>query len=557
MLKFLEEVSTAPRRKSYCWRDEKISVLSFCLLWTVFACRVLSLLQWVKIIYRKCAVLYKRSTRDIGSKRINVPPIVVELYFISWFIIQLVIYLSHYQTAFSKGICYYFVFESVVWVVYYTILRRFFEESYSINHVLEYFVVLLILVPTQVLTFSNILGIPIKESFLGILGIETIPDHFVINLLGLGYQVIVIAMIISTFPSESVVVKETVMDHFIIGCGDVVINRLLPELNRRQEKVSYLYALSDSPDYIPACARFDTDSDLKNELLYHVDRNHIVWIATPSHTHAEYLRLLLNTEARFIVLEKPIAVSFNDLQIVKSEAIDKQDNQNRVFFLSYYILEKALPLYYYSLNNNESRRSNYKKYLKEYSVENVPPKEAIRKIEVVLEEGTDERQWVKNNGGQACETFIHNVLVASLFAGSPNTWTIIEKCVSNEGNNIELTAKKNNIDIHLTLKKNLNTQVKRRFAKLYFDNEVSLEADFDKESLCISNADRQKEYITMRRKYRRKYSVLTDLVYRYASGEFKSYEVDGRSNQIECLNWILTTFCDETSNDVICSSSSN
>lgn len=60
------------------------SVLSTILLWSICICRYLSVLQTVKGCYRYIAQKKKIATRDGESTRVNVPPILPELYFICW-----------------------------------------------------------------------------------------------------------------------------------------------------------------------------------------------------------------------------------------------------------------------------------------------------------------------------------------------------------------------------------------------------------------------------------------------------------------------------------------
>lgn len=212
--KLVSDVAPFPCNESYIWRDNKISILSAFLLWIIAFFRWFSLLQWIKFFYRKHACKCNYGSRDFGSNRKNIPPYIVEIYFIIWLVVQEIFYIISYFHIFSinnmiiHGINCYFIFESMVWVIYYTVLRRFYDEIYRINHILENFVILLVIIPTQALSFSNTYTIPVYCALFGILGIKTLSNSVFINLLGLLYQSIVIVLIISAFPYELIVKKN-------------------------------------------------------------------------------------------------------------------------------------------------------------------------------------------------------------------------------------------------------------------------------------------------------------------------------------------------------------
>ena len=216
-------------------------------------------------------------------------------------------------------ICGYFLFESTAWVMYYTVFRRFFEEKYSINHVLEYLVVLIILIPTQALAFANMYGVKFQDCLLGMMGIGDVDGHVLIHVLGLGFQIIVIAMIINSFPPEAVLVRNSTYKNIIIGCGDVVKNRLLPELLRRQEVVSYVYSTTPDPESKDYC-KVTSEEKILKAIEKNSDEDSIIWIETPSSSHVRYLKALMEDEVsrKLIVMEKPMAVSREDLDFINS-----------------------------------------------------------------------------------------------------------------------------------------------------------------------------------------------------------------------------------------------
>lgn len=563
------EISTVPKKKSYIWKDEKPSILAFILLWLMFVCRFFSLLQWGKFLFRKIGKRCRRVSKDPGAKRPNVPVLFVECYFILWLAAQILIYnyapFDADTHIIISVVCGYYLFESVIWVIYYTVLRRFFEEKYSINHILEYFVVLLVLVPAQALAFSNINGFPFSDCLLGVLGISEIEGQILMSIIGLGFQIIVIAMIVNSFPPELIHVQTTTFTNMIIGCGDVVKNRLRPELMRRQAIISYVFATEKDKDSEEYCM-VASEERIKKKIKHFSDDETIVWIETPSNKHIDYLKFMLdeNVRCRLMVLEKPIAVSLNELELIDKH-IQNSYYDDHIFFLSYYILEKALPLYMYYKYNRA-----YNKYLDIYTelstddvekdgeevFKNFPKKTDLKKITVTLHEKEPEkRKWVDEVGGQACETFIHNMLIASLFVGIPDNWKIREYdktknhleaiLLKDSDENLKLN---NDVEIVLDMQKGVETC---RYAKLEFSDGQKLFCDFDEKALyiCIKDCQNNCEKgckrengqlaIKVKRAYDYKYAILTDLVARVTNDECECEDVDGRINQIECLKWLI------------------
>lgn len=517
-------------------------------------------MQWGKFLFRK--IKKKKVSKDPGAKRANVPAYFVECYYLLWLAVQIIIYnfvpFDADNHKIITGVCRYYVFESVAWVIYYTVLRRFFEEKYSINHILEYLVVLLILVPAQALAFSNINGFAFSDCLLGVLGISDIEGQVLMRIIGLGFQIIVIAMIVNSFPPELIHVHTTSFKNMIIGCGDVVKNRLRPALRKRQAVISYVFATDKDKDSEEFCT-VASEEKIKKEIIHFTDDETIVWIETPSNKHIDYLKFMLdeNVRCRLVVLEKPMAVSLNELEFI-DEHIKKSYDDN-IFFLSYYILEKALPLYMYYKYNHA-----YNKYLDIYTevsaddveedgkeaFKKLPQKSELKKITVTLhEKDPEKRKWVGEAGGQACETFIHNMLIASLFVGVPDNWKI--KKYDKTRNHLEATLLKDsnenlklNNDVEIVLDMQKGTTTSKREAVLEFSNNCKLICNFDEKSLYICEKDCKKENrklaIKVKKMYDEKYAILTDLVARVANDECECEDVDGRINQIECLKWLIS-----------------
>lgn len=534
------EISTYPNRDSTKWVGKERSLLATILLWGLWACRVVSLLQISKLIFRKVAIAVKKATLDKHATRVNVPPMLCEIYFIAWFALLGCVYWFGIESPVLKGFIIYYLFESVVWVLYYTVFRRFFEENYSIYHELEYLTVLILIIPTQALGFASLYHDTFTNILSGLLGAGGDAAPIPVKILGALFGAIVISMIISAFPSEHVKKKYNTSKAFVIGSGDVVAERLHPALMDAERPLGEIkvFDLESHPERQPYAHYFENEKALKSQLLGEIDENAVVWIETPTSTHVSYLRALLETPARLIVLEKPIARKKDDLAFVK-ETITDREKRDRIFFLSYYVLEKALPLTMLFEYNER-----YRKYLDiedEYFAKNWRmAMGSLVSAEVVIHEGKDSRPWVDADGGQLYETFLHNVLIASLMAGRPSGWENAKLTQSKETKTIELTATVMDAQIRLSQKKGVPESEKCRYARFEFSGG-RIEADFETQSvkLCLDKLNKTVA-LEVKDHYRARYSILTDLVMRCYDGEISPHETDGLENQIEVIEWLST-----------------
>ncbi len=563
----LDKISTPPDTDSLNWPDGK-SLLAWILLETIYICRVVSLLQIIKYVFR---IISKRTSKtknekvskDIKAKRINVPPIIPEMYFIVWLVAEVAIYIyAPRQQCCFQVMCGYYLFESVVWVLYYAIFRRFYEEKYKIQHPLEYFVSFIIIIITQSLSICYLYKVNFSGSLVsGFLG-NPIGDDVkpIVGIIGAVYAAVIISMIIGGFPNESSKKKRN--HHIILGNGDVVQNRLRPRLVERHCNFQ-IYDLNRDKDVEPI-EPGKLGSDAKSYST--------VWIETPSFVHLYYLLILLRSDAGMIVVEKPITSQRNELSVVKG--LIESDDRKRIFFLSYYVLEKALPLIY--LKRNYMRiyekyiyikkgsttffleNENDKKYeeherkwqnIKRELFEKVHELGRIVSLDVVLNEGDDKRDWANNYniyGGQLFETFIHNVLIATYFVGSPGTWKEPKLISDNNYTKFKLSAfGQQGEKINLCMKKGCRD--KCRYAEIKCKHGTIF-ADFDKETagVKLKKTDENSveetpinDYIVgIRDEYRKQYAVQFDLVNECVQRGLSPSGIDGLQNQIETIEWL-------------------
>lgn len=488
--------------------------------------------------YRGVAKLAHKSTKDQKAKRINVPAWFVEIYYLVVFAVEFLLYLTH-----SGGqnvglyISIYFIFESFVWIVYYSIFRRFFEESYKTQHSLEYFILFPAVLMTQVVAFACIYGQTIQNTLMYFLCVDN-AEHSIIIVLGFIYQALVIGMIISSFPEERTKAGIKRTKHIIVGNGDVVKRRLIPALNMQNEYIQRKYdikAISSNDKNSENVWVKDDSKTIAEEIRKISTGRSIIWIETPSNEHVSYLRFLvkgMDLTNKLIVMEKPISVDTQELAEVKTINADKKI-RGHIFYLSYYLLEKALPLYYLY-----SRREEYKKYLSCSNLEMFDNGLGrLKRIEVIISEKEETRESVLNSQLiQKCDTLIHNVLIASLFAGLPQNWTISEASVDRNGKYLIL-AKSGETEIKLVQEKNKDVQVRRTASLKYEFGNV--EMNIDSGTLTIVKDGYGISTIKLKPEYSQQYSIQTDMVIRAYNEEILCEESDGLYNQIECMEWLI------------------
>lgn len=539
----LQQISTMPNPESFYWAGKQFSLLATVLLWSMWLCRVFSLLQWVKYIYRAIAAAVLKLTRrrdqsgeKNGSGRPNVPPLLCEIYYILWMAFFALVYtkvlaVPYWVMQLTTAM---YLFESVVWVLYYTIFRRFFEARYSIYHELEYLSELLLVIPTQALCFSLRYDKSFLNMLTGLLGAGTEDTPFGVTVLGVMVMAIVVSMIISAFPTEKVKKYTPKSKILILGNGDVVKGRLLQALEKLKKDVHSVHTLPAEGDPEPDEKALETYCQLIRDNL---EQHSIVWVETPTHTHVAYLKELLDTSAELIALEKPITHDLAELTYVE-KLLSNSISRNRIFFLNYYLLEKALPLVWLLYSN-----SCYLKYL---DIDHAFPTEdwktqlgRMTALEVQILEGEETREWALDMryGGQWLETFIHNVQLASHMVGSPYTWEQLERAIGAEEN--ELHAYKNGVRIHLLQQKGVSEEKQQRYLEARYEGG-RIFVDLQEQSLRLElNGAEKPYYIRVNDEWKQKYVIMADLVLRVKYNQIPVQEADGLYNELLINRWLL------------------
>ncbi len=542
-------LASEPGKHQYHWQGG-ISILTVGILWLMMAMRSVSILQTCKLIFRKIS----HADTDFASKRANVSPSFQELYFVIWAVFLIVQISCGFSSPFMIALDCYFIIESITWIMFYTVFRRFFDEKYAIYHVLEHLPLVFALIPLQAIAFASACmtqtsHVSWREIVPVLLG-EANENYIIFSFFGLLYSAIVISMIISSFPSENI--KPGNPNTIIIGAGDVVKNRLIRAMIQRIERLGeskvgeiHIYTKERIENL-----RNEWDLKIKSmcipkttESIYHliekktIGNNVIAWIETPSDSHLYYLELLLNN-ADFIAVEKPIVSNRRDL--VRLKEFTSSENRKKVFFLSYYLLEKALMLTFLRRPN-----SFYLKYL-DGGVEEFYTKYLelgkIKSITIQLIEASDYR--VLPAGGQLIETFIHHCLIASLFSGLPDSWTIqnYTRIETSRQTSIRLSATGElGETIELVLVKGFDSEnpTKKQCASLVYDSGT-IEADFDNKIAMIKDiSGKDIAKTSIREEYKNHYDVQCDMVYECYANSIDPSMIDGLYNQVEVLDWLL------------------
>lgn len=450
--KFVEQLSTKPHYESYTWGGEQ-SLLALIFYQAVYLARFLSPLQWYKTIWRKTNVA--KAARD-GKERSDFHALHSELYLLYVLAFALCAYflndgLSAYLLIFYPEMLERFVFiktlimgwlliESILWTLYYMLLRILIEKRLSIFNEAEYFVVLPVVLFTQIVLLSDALNADLRDVTTALFNLSYSQTqisgtaHVGIGMLGYIYTVLIIANIINLIPALPVRRRPNIT---IIGAGDVVENRILPALIKSNfYKKSQVSVASDriNPDFKAYLKRhkisyFEARAPHDKKELSFSQRNKIrqdisnfvakrssyAIIATPTEEHFPYMTTLAKKEITFAI-EKPIIGNIAELQAIQAYG---KDIMSRGFLLSYYWLEKALPLnYFLTLNANYrdfldiQTGNNSKSFISQNILAYIRQRLGQPKhVSISFFEDQDQRQWalLKETGGFYYETFIHPI----------------------------------------------------------------------------------------------------------------------------------------------------
>lgn len=199
---FLEMLANKPDKSSYDWKGN-YSIFNFILFWSIRGLRLVSALQFAKLIFRS-----PFKDQDANKERPDVPPLFQELYFTVWGILLIVQVSRGLSSSFICILNVYFLIESTTWILYYGVFRRFFEKKYKTYHELEHLPLILLMIPLQAIAYAaclmninantNITWCKVMPVLLG----QAKEDMIIPGIFGFLYSAIVISMVIRSFPDE-------------------------------------------------------------------------------------------------------------------------------------------------------------------------------------------------------------------------------------------------------------------------------------------------------------------------------------------------------------------
>ncbi|MBR4532524.1 hypothetical protein IKO70_08970 [bacterium] len=200
----LEMLANKPDKSSYDWKGN-YSIFNFILFWLIRGLRLVSALQFAKLIFRSP---FKDQDANKNKERPDVPPLFQELYFTVWGILLIVQVSRGISSSFTCILNAYFLIESTTWILYYGVFRRFFEKKYKTYHELEHLPLILLTIPLQAVAYAaclmninantNITWCKVMPVLLG----QAKENMIIPGIFGFLYSAIVISMVIRSFPDE-------------------------------------------------------------------------------------------------------------------------------------------------------------------------------------------------------------------------------------------------------------------------------------------------------------------------------------------------------------------
>ena len=496
IIDYADKISTRPNETSWRWKG-KVSPLACFTLYIIYLARLLSLLQHCKFWYRTIKRKHRKSfTVDKASKRINIPSMFVEIYFLCWCVLLFVL---PKEWLLTRWMAFYFMGESIFWLLYYFFFRRFFEERYAIMHALEYIVLLPVLIIAQVKCISIVFGTSLYFSFTSLFFPSQLQHPYII-VLSVLYTALIFGIFLSNLPIEQVKERGNYRYNIsIIGNGNIVQKRLKQAIaaTDTQMQIAILDVQPYTTKYELIKRAHFHYFEINENTMKNVLASNILWIASPSYAHFEYLNQYINHI--FTVIEKPLTINKMELEAIKQ--LRHNGMWNKVFCLSYYYLEKALPLTF--LYNPYTF---YEKYINFHNINRgdilslFSKMGNLRTVSIVIHEGVDERAWTleERYGGHLFETFIHLVVLARMVTGINSKWQTekmsIQDSNGHSGTCINYHGTTDNlIDINLSMRKFVASEACKRYCELTYEHG-SMYVDFDKQSLIAHDTDAKNSF---------------------------------------------------------------
>jgi predicted dehydrogenase len=604
---YFHNVAGFPPPTLWLW-GAKPSILASLGAWTFFLARCISPLQHIKNYAR---VRFERSRArqsprgrtgaiEIEQERPNFEARDTEIYFLTVLAIALVSYWIHLILAGSawpgplpqpgpmvavivsalRGAIQIWAaitaIEVFFWISYYLLWRNFAEPAYTLYHPVEYFVLFPFILLIQCLDIAILRDVGVMTVIVDLVGGAT--DHSAgIGILGQYYFVIIVTNLLSMFPATRF---KTPIVINIIGAGEVVAERIVPAFLRDGGRIGaehlLVHSLDEDDGFAPKLAAAGVALDLHKEAPELAESKIIkrvlasgapAIIASPSDSHFRYITAFNNGGIRFAV-EKPISTLPQEIKVF----LDRSDIfRNNMFALSYYGLEKGLPLTYLLGNNH-----HYEHFLGLKADAPVADRTPtlhfdapellhrlgrLRSVRIDLVEGPDRspragrRVWTEERGAQglAFETMIHPLIMLHKLlvqqglaieafvpevvegisgdAATPGTTTFLRYDAAIE------RAPAEPIAITLTCGKYADPESQARGGSADYANG-RMTFDFDAKTCTVALSEGGGGTIFVRKEYADNYVVQTELMARFFATGWTDIRYDDLDDQLRVLGWL-------------------
>lgn len=578
-LQLVDDVVTLPRRGAIVW-SHRPSILAAVTFTSLAIGRFFSPLQWLKWAFRRKALVAPKGRLQ---HRPDFHALYSELYFFGvCALLWAATFLpddSIYRVI-KSGIGWLFFFEIVVWTIYYGTLRGFIERSYSIYHRTEY----LLMVPLAFVVCAGSYALATSDSFasaarffMGI-GTETHAHAIVGTAVNILFFAVVMSYLIAQFPAARVKaddVDQLGRELTIIGAGDVIETRAWPAAT----KVGYdasriaILALGPRPSWMPPSPNppqyIQVNSDLAATAREAVKAGRPILIATPTNTHVELINAIRVAAEEWVasrrsiplIVEKPLCGPGQYQQLQK--AIEDYGVRN-LFSLSYYLIEKALPLTALLTGNTIYLRyvvvnSGLRSWGQvQDAIRQLGPLKRIRGRlrEDQARSPAMNRLWVLDpaHGGIVYEQTIHLLLLAQLATthasgnsrGMLDAKPLVEMfcdaatpaAAKQWPTAARLAFDVDEIHVEVASAKFIPSNAKKRSMKLTYEHG-SIDCDFDARTARVFHGQDQVIEVGIRPEFADNYATQMDLALRCVEGGDWSWNrSDGIAYQLAVLAWL-------------------
>jgi predicted dehydrogenase len=585
------EVSGIPPASVYRWNG-LVSPIAWLFAAAFLLLRLLSPLQWLKFAWRRGEAGPDAGAaagrRDFHARYTEIYFLVVLLFMVAmWLLLEgqagwpLRAVLGE-ATADGLGFVLHglvalLLLESFVWLSYYCLWRNLMEPGYTLYHPAEYLVLFPVVVAVQTLAISVLAGVDLHTLARALAGDGSPAAPAYAGLLGWYYLAVLFTNVAGLIPRPGFKRAESIA---IIGAGAVTGLRILPALIQPMfAPVKSRLLLFSREQALPPAGRTELPVALletDREIVAAVVRSAgAAIVATPPSEHFAYMKALSAAGMR-VVVEKPLCWGSADIHELSRSWEGLSGN---LFALSYYTLEKALPLTFL-LDEHPAHLPFLQGSLgvagaEERPLAGRPLAAEVRRIRarlgqptainLWLEEEPDRagqagpgRDWARAPGGLILETGIHLLLIAYKICDSfsvdpkPDGVVAVEAVRSPDDDSIDrirlvraaagggAAASGAGDGLPLDLIVSRREEATRRGGSVCFTNG-RIDLDFDARTMIVTAggaASQHRLCVGLKPAYALNYSVQMALALRFIGEGWGGPRYDELEDQVAVLRWL-------------------